>query len=146
MKMETTYSYALSPVIDTKPNTEPSLLSNYEYEVLREVNNPVVQNFCVFLNIKKYNLEQLDQFIEIFREEKAWKNSNISIYTSKGVKPLLDNQALSDEDYIYLADRFIAMSSFDTSHLWEFPFRDTRYYESGGINRNSLQELFAAEG
>lgn len=118
-----------------KQEFEATKLDTSLYEIIRTPYTPTVQNFEVLIKFNEFNQESIKKFIEKFRKEYCTNKCNISIYDSKEIIDLIDKKPLEGDDYIKVADHFIAMSTFDSpDYLWWYPFQDTLYKEYGGKN------------
>lgn len=84
-----------------------------------------VQNFNVLFKDKDKSKNMLEYFVSKFRDEYAYKPSNITIVDDMRAIELLDsrkNPKLSPEQEKFLAEHWIAYSSFDASdYVWMYP-------------------------
>lgn len=84
-----------------------------------------VQNFNVLFKDKDKSKNMLEYFVSKFRNEYAYKPSNITIVDDMQAIELLDsrkNPKLSPEQEKFLAEHWIAYSSFDASdYVWMYP-------------------------
>lgn len=91
-------------------------------EILR-----TVQNFNVLYKGKDKSKNMISYFISKFRDEHAYKPSNITIVDDVKVVELLDSQKtpnLKEQQKKFLADHWIAYSSFDApDFVWMYPER-----------------------
>lgn len=105
------------------------------YEILKTPHEATVQNFEVLIKYKDFDKENIAKFIKTFRNEFCTNKCNVFIYDSKTIVDLIDKEPLEGENYIKVADHFVAMSTFDTpDNLWWYPFQDNLYKEYGGKN------------
>lgn len=114
MEREAT-SYKLVPVLvcEHKRSIENKLQPT-QYEILKIDHNHAVENFHVLYNdLSSIREESLKNFISKFREEYATKQSNVNLYDSKDVKDLIGKYPLYGSDRAFMAQHWIAMSSFD---------------------------------
>jgi hypothetical protein len=110
-------------------------LNSKNYEILKTNHTPSVQNFHVLIKQKGFDKETVFLFVQRFRHEYCSKNSNVYVYDSKSILPLIDKYPLEGAEYLKLADHFVSMSTFDAKDIksW-YPFQDIQYKEYGGKN------------
>ena len=110
-------------------------LDKNDYEIIKANNNSAVNNFHVLIKYKTFDEVKIFSFIEIFRNMYCKNSSNVYIYDSKSIINLIDKYPLSKNEYISLADHFVAMSSFDAPLVrsW-YPYQDFQYKQYGGKN------------
>lgn len=110
-------------------------LNSKDYEILKTNHTPSVQNFHVLIKQKGFDKETVFLFVQRFRHEYCSKNSNVYVYDSKSILPLIDKYPLEGSEYLKLADHFVSMSTFDAKDIksW-YPFQDIQYKEYGGKN------------
>ena len=119
----------------TKQEIEAAKLDTSLYEIIKTPHAPTVQNFEVLIKFKELNKESIKEFIEKFRKEYCANKCNIFLYDSKEIIDLIDKKPLEGNDYIKVADHFVAMSTFDSpDYLSWYPFQDSLYKEYGGKN------------
>lgn len=108
---------------------------NYnDFELLKTNHTLQIENFDVLYKGEKKDDESINYFFESFKENFTTKDSNISLFDDKSVYPLLNKCPLSDDEYIRLADHFIAMSSYYMPGFTWYPYQDSQYEERGGRN------------
>lgn len=88
-------------------------LPNDEYEIIDTNHQPKVENFYVLYKGNDLSDEKLKAFVNKFREMHATMSSNVELYDSPVVKPLLKKYPLSDEEDKIMGEHFIGMSTFD---------------------------------
>lgn len=104
-------------------------LKKYDFELLKQENTFHIDNYYVYLK-NTLSSESLKEFVQAFRESKAYKPANIYIFNSANITPLIGVYPLAPKDYLKYADAFIAVSDFGTEDLMvEFPYKDARYQE-----------------
>ena len=110
-------------------------LDESTYEIINLKTTTVVSNYYVLIKFSDKRQERVKKFIEKFRRQYCVNNCNINIYDTKDVLPLTNKYPLEKQEYIQLADHFIASTSFDSPDvvLW-YPYQDSQYEEYGGKN------------
>lgn len=92
------------------------------YEILSNNILPAVQNLTVLYKDCDKSSNAIEYFISKFRAEHAVKSSNITVVDDKRVLPLLDNISLNGEERKFLAQHWIAYSTFDAPDVvWMYP-------------------------
>jgi hypothetical protein len=110
-------------------------LDKQTYEIMKTESRPAVTNYYVLIKMPDLNQEKVRVFISRFRSEIAIQKSNVYIYDSKSIQPLIDIYPLEGADYLNVADHFIAASVFELPDEMEwYPFQDLLYKEYGGTN------------
>jgi hypothetical protein len=106
------------------------------FEILKTKHDPTVENFYIFYKGQTCEKENIKEFVEGFRDTYTTKPSNIYLFDSKSIKPLIDLYPLKGDDYVKFADHLFAWSTFDASDsIWWYPYYDYLYVEYGGKNR-----------
>lgn len=59
---------------------------------------------------------------------------NINIIDAKDIYPLITEYPLDGKDYLYVADHFVAIVTFDDTSVWMYPYQDSKYRDLGGKN------------
>ena len=89
-------------------------------EILR-----TVQNFNILYKGKDKSKNMISYFVSKFRDEHAYKPSNITIVDDVKALEFLDSKKtfnLNDQQKRFLADHWIAYSSFDApDFVWMYP-------------------------
>lgn len=121
--------------MDNKPDVIKEL-DTLSYEILKEVKMPAVTNYHILIKQNDFNKEKAIDFIKSFRKFKCKGNSNVNLYNSKEILPLIDKYTnLQDSQYLIFADHYMASSSFDAPEsVWWYPYQDIKYKELGGKN------------
>lgn len=114
-------------------------INNNDFELLKTNHTAQIENFDIYYKGEK-NDESINYFFESFKENFTTKECNISLFDDKSVYPLLIKYPLSDDEYIRLADHFIAMSSYYMPGFKWYPFQDKQYEERGGRNWKKEKE------
>jgi len=109
-------------------------ISNNDFELLKTNHTLQIENFDVLYKGEKKDDESLNYFFESFKENFATKDCNISLFDDKSVYPLLNKYPIRDDEYVKLADHFIAMSSYYMSGFTWYPYQDGQYEGRGGKN------------
>lgn len=104
----------------------PDLFRQEDYELLSYDKNAVVENFHVYLKLKVYSEETLTSFVQWYRKKYAVKDkSNVYLYDSPLVKPLIDKYPLDGKDLEFMKVHNIAVSDFcRPNEVFMFPLKD----------------------
>lgn len=115
------------PVPNGKLNTSP-------FEILEEDNSKLVDTYYVYVTPEELDKIQLSDFVYKFRRYYCNREkSNIYIIDNRDVYPLIKKYPLEGEEYLRVADHFVAMSSFDIPNVISmYPYQDFYYKELGG--------------
>ena len=106
-----------------------------DYEIILVDTSCFVNNYYIYLKMENLNEKKVKNFITNFRKSKAPEKANIHIYDTQKIRHLLRKHKLQGQNYVTLADHFVACSTFDTPQLiWWYPFQDFYYKEQGGKN------------
>lgn len=117
-------------------STEPvtsSKLDTTAFEVIATKHNPAVENYHILIKSGKKDSASLQEFTDLFREERCVK-CNINLYDDKSVTPLVTTYPLEGQDYVLLADHYLANSTFDSPKITMYPYHDSKYKELSGKN------------
>ena len=106
------------------------------FEILEENKSKVVDNYYIYIKSENIDKNQLHKFIYSFRKYYCDREkSNIYIIDNKDIYPLIKKYPLEKNEYLFVADHFIAMSTFDAPKVISiYPFQDFQYKEWGGNN------------
>lgn len=104
------------------------------FETLATNHNSTVENFHLAIKNVLSDEFALQKFVDKFRSSSCKKDCNIQIYDDSSVKSLTTKYPLNDNEYLHLADHFVAWSMFDAHEVWIYPFQDIKYKELGGKN------------
>jgi hypothetical protein len=105
------------------------------FEVFFEKHYSNIENCHIYILQPDMDKDKARAFCKSFIKYNCKGNCNISIYDSKDIKNLLGVYPLKGDDYIELADHFIAQSSSDSPEsVWWYPYQDIQYKEYGGKN------------
>lgn len=88
-------------------------LREEEYEVIDTDHKPKVENFFVLYKGADLSDENLSAFVNKFREMHATIASNVELYDSSVVKPLLKKYPLTAAETKIMREHSIGMSTFD---------------------------------
>lgn len=107
-------------------------LSENEYS-LEKVTSTATKNFYILAKVELSSKNQASLFVKRLRAHEKFKAGNIYVFDDIEALNLFDKNPLVDKDYIYVAEHFIAMSTFDsTDNIWWFPYIDADYRNYGG--------------
>lgn len=106
------------------------------YEIIKRTTNPKVTNYYVLIKFSDFNKDTIIDFIQKFKNEFGYETSNVDLFDSKKAISLVDKEPLEGQEYIYVADHYIAMSIFGDApgDLYYYPFQDYNYRDYGGKN------------
>lgn len=105
------------------------------YEIMKKETRPTVENFHVLIKFSDFDENKIAEFIKQFRDEFCTIQCNIYVYDSKSIQDIIDKYPLEGEEYILMADHFVAMSSFEIpDEIDWYPFQDIQYKNYGGNN------------
>ena len=137
-RLENTYKVERRLIHENKRQINKLLNTNC-FEIIETKHAPKVENFCVFYK-GVINEESLNYFFESFRENIATRACNINLFDEKSISHLVNKYPLMGEEYVRVADHYIAISTFDDPVNFEwYPFQDFTYEENGGKNRKKYQ-------
>ncbi|MBQ9205158.1 MAG: hypothetical protein IJP90_07945 [Treponema sp.] len=108
-------------------------ISDTEYKILKEVSTTVNNIYVLYLgdNFSKKKAIALNEYL---RNSKKLLG-NIYIFDDEKASELIDNNSLEKDNYVFLADHFIAMSTFDIpKSVIYYPYQDNQYKALGGKN------------
>lgn len=88
-------------------------LREEEYEIIDTDHKPKVENFFVIYKGADLSDERLLAFVSKFREMHATMDSNVELYDSSVVKPLLKKHSLTASETKIMREHSIGMSTFD---------------------------------
>lgn len=126
---------ALNKRIELLAISNISTLTASTYKILGIDHNDTVENWYVLVINIPIERKSLTLFTKRFRDEYCKKESNINLIDNPDIYPLITKYPLiNGEDYIKVADHFVAMKVFDMEDLWMYPFQDSQYKEFGGSN------------
>ncbi len=130
-------SHISSPISDTSnvsiSESQDTLNAN-SYEIVGTDHNDAVENFYVFIKGIKVDKDSLQAFVDKFKNEYCNIQCNINIIDTKDIYPLITEYPLDGKDYLYVADHFVAMVTFDDASVWMYPYQDSKYRDLGGKN------------
>ena len=107
-------------------------LTENEYS-LEKVTSTALKNFYILAKVELSTKEQASLFVKRLRALDKFKAGNIYVFDEIEALKLFDKKPLVDKDYIYVAEHFIAMSTFDAKDdIWWFPYIDYDYQNYGG--------------
>ncbi len=109
-------------------------LVSTNFETLATNHNTTVENFHLVIENALSDEFALQKFVDNFRKFSCKKDCNIQIYDNSSIKSLTIKYPLTDNEYLQLADHFVAWSIFDAHEVWIYPFQDIKYKELGGKN------------
>ncbi|MBF9252443.1 hypothetical protein I2I11_03980 [Pontibacter sp. 172403-2] len=125
---------ALASCTDSKSyaEEESEKLDSASYEVLATNHNAAVQNYYLWAKEIKsgapIDTAYITDFIKQFREENCLK-CNINVYDDPRVTQLVLKYPLEGDEYIKVADHFVASATFDSNYINIYPFKDSKYQE-----------------
>lgn len=111
-------------------------LSEYNYEILKEVNYFETITFYIFLK-EYYNSKQLTELTLAIREKYSYKYCNIYFLNDKNFIDIAIKCPLSDEEYLKYADVLVAQFFHTDKIIHVFPYKDSRYRE---IKKNIINQ------
>lgn len=124
----------LKNIITDGSPTPSVILPQLQYDIISTTENNVSKNYNIYLNTNSLSKDEISNFVKQFRENHC-STCTISIFDTKSIKKLLEKYPLNKNEYLKLADHFVAYSTFDTPKLLSFyPFQDSQYTEYGGKN------------
>lgn len=107
-------------------------LTDKEY-LLIKVTSTAIKNFYVLAKNEISTRNQATLFVKRLRKNKKFNNGNIYVFDDLEALKMLDKETLIGKDYIYVAEHFIAMSTFDSKdNIWWLPYIDDNYKNYGG--------------
>jgi len=107
-------------------------LTENEYS-LEKVTSTALKNFYILAKVELSTKEQASLFVKRLRALDKFKAGNIYVFDEIEALKLFDKKPLVDKDYIYVAEHFIAMSTFDAKDdIWWLPYIDYDYQNYGG--------------
>jgi tetratricopeptide (TPR) repeat protein len=115
-------------------NVRTHPLSEKEYSLEKETSTgPGINNFYILTKVKLSNKDQASLFVKRLRAHARFNRGNIYIFDDIEALKLFNTPQLFKKDYIYVAEHFMAMSTFDaTDYIWWFPYIDDDYRNYGG--------------
>ena len=125
-----TINDSLKRITDKGIEVEKEKYKN-EYEIIKTSHNRSVQNFHVLYK-KKITKDAITNFIAKFKKWYCTDKCNINIYDSKSVISIIDEYPLPKNDYIKLAEHFVAECEFESNDVWFYPYMNIQYKEYGG--------------
>lgn len=120
--------------VASKPIENAAELDSAKYEILDIEVRPSVRNFYVLLKGIPIQKDSLLTFVNEFRDLYCAVDCNISIYDDTAVKSIMKKYPIEGEEYIKLADHFVAYSEFEIKDVEMYPFQDSVYKKYGGKN------------
>lgn len=107
-------------------------LTDKEY-LLVKVTSTAIKNFYILAKKEISSKNQALLFIKRLQKNKNFNNANVYIFDDLKALKMFDKQTLIGKDYIYVAEHFIAMSTFDSKdNIWWLPYIDDNYKNYGG--------------
>lgn len=106
-------------------------INETDIQILRELSTSVNNIYILYTNTN-VNQKQLIALNEYLRN--AMKlNGNIYVFDEEKAAELVDKEKLKKSEYLYLADHFISMSTFEIpKSIIYYPCQNTKYKELGG--------------
>jgi hypothetical protein len=109
-------------------------LDSSKFKLLTTNHKPAVENYYVYIKNMSMEKDSLQIFVNSFRNEYCKMKCNIKLYDDPNFGELVSKYPLSDNEYLKLADHFVAESTFDMREVWMYPFQDIKYKNLGGKN------------
>ena len=109
-------------------------LDTNHFEILEENKSKLVDNYYIYITPEELDKIELSDFVYMFRKHYSNREkSNIYIIDDRDIYPLIKKYPLVGEEYLCVADHFVAMSSFDIPDIISmYPYQDFYYKELGG--------------
>ncbi|HRG88218.1 MAG TPA: hypothetical protein PLW44_04300 [Chitinophagales bacterium] len=118
---------------ETSVAQQPALSAD-EYEIIGTNHNTAVKNFYVLVKKPGFNQASLTELIKKFKAEHCSGDCNVMLYDSKEISHLLTKYPLENDEYILMADHFIADGLFGSDYVSWYPYQDFKYRDLGGKN------------
>ena len=108
-------------------------INETDFQILREFPTSVNNIYILYTNTN-VNQKQLIALNDYLRNTKKL-NGNIYVFDEEKAAELVDKENFEKSEYLYLADHFISMSTFDIpKSIIYYPYQDIKYKELGGQN------------
>jgi hypothetical protein len=104
------------------------------YQILGIDHSALVENYYVLIKDIPVKKESLEVFVKRFRDEYCKKASNINLLDDPSAYPPITKYPLVGDEYVRVADNFVAMAIFESDDVWMYPYQDALYKEYGGTN------------
>ena len=108
-------------------------INENDFKILKEIQTSVNNVYILYLG-SDITQKQIIALNEFFRNNKKI-SGNIYLFDDLKASELIDIENLEKNDYLYLADHFISMSTFDVpKSVIYYPYQDFQYKSLGGQN------------
>lgn len=117
-----------SEVADERASTKiESHAHSFKFETIATEFNKLVDNYHLFIDDTNQALDTLQDFVNDFRKDYCRQKCNIYLYDDKTMGDLAKKYPLTDDEYVLLADHFIAASVGDVTEVDMHPLKDDKY-------------------
>lgn len=107
-------------------------LEEKDYDLIKTTSSGK-QNFYILSKMELTDKFQVKLFIKRLRKINKFKAGNIYLFDNLRAVELFDKSSVTGKDYIFLAEHFLAMSTFDAPNsAWWLPYIDDKYISAGG--------------
>jgi hypothetical protein len=115
------------------------------YRILGIDHQNIVDNYYVLIKDVPLEANHLNLFVKRFREKYCKIPSNIYLVDDQSIYPLMTQYPLDGDDYLNVADHFVALVPFDSDDVWMYMYQDLRYNELGGKSRKKTSQDITAQ-
>ncbi|QNF33839.1 hypothetical protein HUW51_14325 [Adhaeribacter swui] len=112
---------------------ESAKLDQSSYEILGIKATAAVENYYVLLKSGTTDSASLQGFANKFKKEHCTK-CTINLYDDREVENLVTKNSLEGNDYLQVADHFVASLPASLNTIQMYPLQDSKYKELGGKN------------
>jgi hypothetical protein len=104
-------------------------ISKFDFELVKTIDNPSISNYYLYTR-KNYNLEELKELAQAFREKFSYKSCNIYFIDNLDILDIIEIYPKNDIEYVKFAESIIAAFPFDCDdEIFSYPFKDWKYAE-----------------
>ena len=126
------------PTSSIKKENKPEQIKKLDaetYEIIGKKSNDLVTNYYILVIEKEFDKTKANTFVKSFRKYNCSGDCNVNLYNSKEIKDIMNKYPLEDNEYLRLADHYIASSTFDApQYVSWYPYQDKKYKDLGGKN------------
>lgn len=102
-------------------------INSFNFSIAKMIENTANS---YYIHIKEnYELEDLQQLAIAFKERYFYKPSNIYFINNLEVLDIIEKYPKNDHEYLKFADSVVADFPHDSSEIYQYPFKDFRYYK-----------------
>ena len=116
------------------PAAQQTAPSADEYEIIGTNHNTAVQNFYVLVKKPGFDKASVTALVAKFKAENCSGDCNVKLYDSKEISHLLTKYPLADDEYLLMADHYVADGAFGSDYVAWYPYQDFKYRDLGGKN------------